>query len=79
VNEPGQRLVQPYTFEPTATAAGLAGEYGSLDPGSETGTEVTIAGRLMLRRVQGKLAFGTLQDPPDESSCSPPRRSPRFR
>ena len=63
MNEPGQRLVQPYTFEPTATAAGLAGEYGSLDPGSETGTEVTIAGRLMLRRVQGKLAFGTLQDP----------------
>ena len=39
VNEPGQRLVQPYTFEPTATAAGLAGEYGSLDPGSETGTD----------------------------------------
>jgi len=23
---------------------------------------VTVAGRLMLRRVQGKLAFGTLQD-----------------
>ena len=47
------RLTQPYSFEPTATAAELAAEYGELDPGSETGREVTIAGRLMLRRVQG--------------------------
>ncbi len=52
----------PYRFEPTATAAALAGEYGGIVDGSETGVEVTIAGRLMLRRTQGKLAFGTLQD-----------------
>ncbi|MCU1486002.1 MAG: lysyl-tRNA synthetase, class, partial [Actinomycetia bacterium] len=32
------------------------------EPGTETGDVVTVAGRLMLRRVQGKLAFGTLQD-----------------
>jgi lysyl-tRNA synthetase class 2 len=34
-----------------------------LPPGTETDHVVTVAGRLMLRRVQGKLAFGTLQDP----------------
>ncbi|CAN5612191.1 lysine--tRNA ligase [soil metagenome] len=52
----------PYRFEPTATAAGLKAEHADLEPASETGVEVTVAGRLMLRRVQGKLAFGTLQD-----------------
>ena len=31
-------------------------------PGTETGQRVAVAGRLMLRRVQGKLAFGTLAD-----------------
>jgi lysyl-tRNA synthetase class 2 len=52
----------PYRFEPTATAAGIAAEHGGLEPGTETGRVVTVAGRLLLRRVQGKLAFGTLQD-----------------
>jgi lysyl-tRNA synthetase class 2 len=33
-----------------------------IEPGTETGQQVSIAGRLMLRRVQGKLAFGTLAD-----------------
>ena len=52
----------PYRFEPDATAAELRDEFGALEPGVETDRRVTIAGRLMLRRVQGKLAFGTLQD-----------------
>ena len=52
----------PYRFEPTATAAGLAKQHEGLDAGVETGEKVTIAGRLMLRRGQGKLAFGQLQD-----------------
>jgi lysyl-tRNA synthetase class 2 len=54
--------VIPYRFDPTATAADLHAKYGDLEPGTETGERVTVAGRLMLRRVQGKLAFGTLQD-----------------
>ena len=33
-----------------------------LAPETVTGTEVAVAGRLMLRRVQGRIAFGTLQD-----------------
>ena len=56
------RLRQPYRFEPTATAASVAAAHGELAPGTETGAVVTVAGRLLLRRVQGKLAFATLQD-----------------
>ena len=52
----------PYRFDPTAMAAELAATYGEIEDGTETGVQATIAGRLMLRRVQGKLAFGTLQD-----------------
>lgn len=53
---------QPYTYDVTATAQDLVTRYGVLEPGVETDVEVSIAGRLMLRRVQGKLAFGTLAD-----------------
>ncbi|MCU1448244.1 MAG: lysyl-tRNA synthetase, class [Acidimicrobiales bacterium] len=52
----------PYRFEPTATAAELHTRFDDLEPGAETEETVTVAGRLMLRRVQGKLAFGQLQD-----------------
>jgi lysyl-tRNA synthetase class 2 len=52
----------PYRFQPDSRVADLIERFGSLEPGSETGETVTVAGRLMLRRVQGKLAFGTLQD-----------------
>jgi lysyl-tRNA synthetase, class II len=52
----------PYRVEPTARAADLAAEYAALPPGAETDVEVTVAGRLMLRREMGKLAFGDLRD-----------------
>jgi lysyl-tRNA synthetase class 2 len=52
----------PYRFEPDTTSAELRASYGDIEDGTETGVKATIAGRLMLRRVQGKLAFGTLQD-----------------
>jgi len=52
----------PYRYAPDATAAGLHERHGDIAPGTETGEVVTVAGRLMLRRVQGKLAFGTLAD-----------------
>ena len=52
----------PYRFEPTATAAEIHERFADLDKGAETGERVTVAGRLMLRREMGKLAFGTLQD-----------------
>lgn len=53
----------PYRFERDRDAASLIAEFGALDDGAESGARVSVAGRLMLRRVQGKLAFGTLQDP----------------
>ncbi len=53
---------QPYTYDVDATAAELIDRFGHLEPGAETGVRVSVAGRLMLRRVQGKLAFGTLAD-----------------
>ena len=55
-------MTVPYRFDQTATAADLHTDYDALEPSAETGVTVSVAGRLMLRREQGKLAFGTLDD-----------------
>jgi lysyl-tRNA synthetase class 2 len=52
----------PYRFEVTATTAEIRSRHDSLEAGEETGIEVTVAGRVMLHRAQGKLAFATLRD-----------------
>ena len=52
----------PYRFDPDTRVEKLIANYADLDPATETDDVVTIARRLMLRRVQGKLAFGTLDD-----------------
>ncbi|MGH9166039.1 MAG: lysine--tRNA ligase [Acidimicrobiales bacterium] len=52
----------PYRFVRTAEAAALAEEHAELLPGEGAGVTVSVAGRLLLRRVQGKLAFATLAD-----------------
>jgi len=57
--EPG---AAPHRYEPTASLSGLRARFGELGPDEATGQTVTVAGRLMLRRVQGKLLFGTLDD-----------------
>ena len=55
-----------YVYDPNRTAAQLANEYdGKLEPGEEdvdAAEEIAVAGRIMARRVFGKLAFYTLQD-----------------
>ena len=52
-----------YTFEATHSAAQLAADFADLAPGSEaTDAAVALAGRVMTRRVFGKLAFFTMQD-----------------
>ena len=62
-----------YVYDPNRTASQLANEYdGKLEPGEEDetnefttlgeGEEIAVAGRIMARRVFGKLAFYTLQD-----------------
>jgi lysyl-tRNA synthetase class 2 len=53
----------PYRFERDRDCASLHAEFDALDDGAGAGVRVSVAGRLMLRRDQGKLAFGTLQDP----------------
>ncbi|CDF39557.1 Lysyl-tRNA synthetase [Chondrus crispus] len=58
--------VEPYayTFNATDTASALQDRYKDLVDGEEAedGCEIAIAGRIMIRRVFGKLAFFTLQD-----------------
>jgi lysyl-tRNA synthetase class 2 len=52
----------PYSFPRTAEAGPLQDSYASLGPGEETEDEVAVAGRVMLVRPQGRLAFATLRD-----------------
>ena len=52
----------PYRFERTATAAEVAARWGSLADGEESGDVVSVAGRVMLSRPQGRLAFAELRD-----------------
>ena len=52
----------PYRFDPDAQAGELAARFAGLEPQTDTGVKVTVAGRLMLRREMGRVAFGTLRD-----------------
>lgn len=52
----------PYRFERTATAAEVSARWGALSPGEESGDVVSVAGRVMLSRPQGKVAFAELRD-----------------
>ncbi len=56
--------VDPYPvgFKRTVTCAELAERYIGLEAGSETDDRVSVAGRLMLVRNQGKLIFATVRD-----------------
>ena len=56
----------PYRFDRTSTLAELRAQHGALDAGTETETEVAIAGRVMLMRDSGKLIFATVRDRDDE-------------
>jgi lysyl-tRNA synthetase class 2 len=52
----------PYRYERTAEAGSLQERYAALAAGDETADEVAVAGRVMLNRPQGRLAFATLRD-----------------
>jgi lysyl-tRNA synthetase class 2 len=52
----------PYRFDRTAEAASLHEHYASLGVGEETDDDVAVAGRVMLTRPQGRIAFATLRD-----------------
>ena len=51
-----------YRYDRTHSTAELQKQYIDLAPGGEIPVEVRVAGRVMARRVFGKLAFFTLQD-----------------
>lgn len=55
---------EPYVngFDVTARTAELAARHADLEPGAETDDVVTIAGRLVAKRDQGKMAFLVLRD-----------------
>ncbi len=52
----------PYRVEPTHHAAEIVEAYAGIADGEETGAKVTVAGRLMLQRPHGRLAFAVLRD-----------------
>jgi lysyl-tRNA synthetase class 2 len=52
----------PYRFERTASARELHQRFDSLEAGAESGEVVSVAGRCMLVRPQGRLVFATLRD-----------------
>jgi lysyl-tRNA synthetase class 2 len=52
----------PYRFERTDWAADLQDRFSNLGPAESTDVEVTVAGRVLLHRSFGKLAFATIRD-----------------
>ncbi len=52
----------PYRFDKDTPAGTIAERFGALEPGQGSGQVVSVAGRIMLNRPQGKLAFATLRD-----------------
>ncbi|MEB3168975.1 MAG: lysine--tRNA ligase, partial [Synechococcaceae cyanobacterium] len=54
----------PYalSFEPSHTTQALQQAHADLANGAERDLEVAVAGRILTRRVLGKLAFFTLAD-----------------
>ena len=57
--------IDPYghAFDRTADIVELEARYADLADGDTTEDEVSLAGRVMARRVQGKIAFLELMDP----------------
>ena len=55
----------PYRFDRTRSLAGIRDAHGDMEPGTETDVRDSVAGRIMLKRDQGKLIFVTLQDGTD--------------
>ncbi len=52
----------PYRYEATTPLSEVVARFSRLEAGEESGEDVRVAGRIMLLRVQGKLAFATLRD-----------------
>jgi len=55
-------VTTPYSFPHSAYCAALQDTYEFLESGEESGVSVNVAGRVMLLRAQGRLAFATMRD-----------------
>lgn len=55
-------MTTPNSFAHNAYSAALQSAYAHLADGEESGAVVNVAGRVMLLRTQGKLAFATMRD-----------------
>ncbi len=56
----------PYRFDRSHTLGQVRQTWGELEPGTETEHQVSVAGRVMLKRDTGKLVFATIQDRSDQ-------------
>jgi lysyl-tRNA synthetase, class II len=52
----------PYRFDRDHTVGDVRSEFADLGPGDETDARVRLAGRLMLKREQGRLTFANVRD-----------------
>ncbi len=69
----------PFRYERTWDAATIQRDFAHLEPGEECPVSVSVAGRILLRRVQGKLAFATLADSSGRVQLfAPADTTPRF-
>ena len=55
-------MTTPNSFAHNAYSASLQSTFAHLSDGEESGAVVNVAGRVMLLRTQGKLAFATMRD-----------------
>ncbi len=55
-------MTSPYSFAQSAFAGEVQERWDHLQDGEESGVTVRVAGRVMLLRTQGKLAFATMRD-----------------
>ena len=55
-------MTTPYSFAHNAYCGPLQLTYAFLEDGEESGVSVNVAGRVVLMRTQGKLAFATMRD-----------------
>ncbi|CAI8342414.1 MAG: Lysine--tRNA ligase, heat inducible [Acidimicrobiales bacterium AG-410-I20] len=69
----------PYRFDPSHSIEEIRETHSDIEDGSETGIQVVVAGRLMLKRDQGKIVFGTLQDSTGRIQLfAPEKTTPNF-
>ena len=55
----------PHRFDRTRTLAEIRAAHDGMEPGTETDVRDAVAGRIMLKRDQGKLVFLSIQDRDD--------------